>query len=139
MEETRNYFKDQEETIKYKHGLIKAHRNNWEEFNHKKEKWENKKQIICTLQRDKFLNLGECNDGSPFSAVSQAINQAKELIDYELDLKITVELYKYGYYSKDFLKYNKLKTWEILEIKQKLLNSAQKIEYRTVAINNKVI
>lgn len=48
-------------------------------------KWVEKKEVVCHLYRvgSKWqpLNLGECNDGSKFTAVNQAINQAKEFID----------------------------------------------------------
>lgn len=48
-------------------------------------KLENK-YICCHIYRDNSkwqpLNLGECNNGSKFTAVNQAINQAKQYIDY---------------------------------------------------------
>lgn len=44
------------------------------------------KSIVCYIYRSTSkwqpLNLGECNNGSKFTAVNQAINQAKQYIDY---------------------------------------------------------
>jgi hypothetical protein len=51
--------------------------------------WKVNKHIVCHLYRNgcknQPLNLGECNDGSPFTSVNQAINQAKQIIDYLKD------------------------------------------------------
>jgi len=57
----------------------------WEEMNDRKNKMQTKKQVVCHLYRlgsnHQPLNLGECNDGSPFTGVNQAVNQAKEYVD----------------------------------------------------------
>lgn len=49
------------------------------------------KEIFCfiyplgeegpAIQIDKFINLGQCNDGAKFSSVGQAVNQAKIFIN----------------------------------------------------------
>ena len=40
------------------------------------------KRIICIITTNKnILSLGECNDGSKFTSVNQAINQAKSFIN----------------------------------------------------------
>ena len=50
------------------------------------------KSIACYIYRPTSkwqpLNLGECNNGSKFTAVNQAINQAKQYIDYFNNLKL---------------------------------------------------
>jgi hypothetical protein len=81
----RNLKKDKEKTEMYLGSKIYAFTWIWEEFNKKKDKWENKKQVMCNLYRlgsnNQPLNLGECNNGDKFTSVNQAINQAKGFID----------------------------------------------------------
>ncbi len=86
--------KTNEKTEDYKGDRITAWQNEWEEKD-ENGKVVKKKEIICLLYRAKskrqpyisygsqpyHLNLGECNDGSKFTAVSQAINQAKIFSD----------------------------------------------------------
>lgn len=64
---------------------IEAYLQTWEEFDEVKEKWVKKRNIVCTLNSPILtyspLNLGECNDGSKFTAVNQAVNQAKEMVN----------------------------------------------------------
>jgi len=90
MIKTRNYITDvdKKEEI-YKDSKIVAWKNSWEEYDEKKDKWNNKSEIICHLYRKESnnqpLNLGECNDGSKFTAINQAINQAKIFINYFAD------------------------------------------------------
>lgn len=73
----------------YSNSKIVAWRDVYEEYDEKKDKWIEKKDIICYLYRNKSknqpLNLGECNDGRKFTSVNQAINQAKQIIDYLRD------------------------------------------------------
>lgn len=117
----RNFKTDQEEHLEYKHGKIKSWRQSWEEFDEKKDKWVTKKQIFCLLIRGgKFLNLGECCDGSPFSAVSQAINEAKWLVDYDIERELDIKLLK-TFHRDDLNKYNSLKIWDRIEKKKQLL------------------
>ncbi len=70
----------------YSNSKIVAWRDVYEEYDEKKDKWIEKKDIICHLFRNKCkhqpLNLGECNDGGKFTSVNQAVNQAKQIIDY---------------------------------------------------------
>ena len=79
------YVKAEENNIDYNGSKIYAFRWEWEEENDK-GKIVPKKQVICYLYRvdsvNQPLNLGEMSDGSPFTAVAQAINEAKRLIDY---------------------------------------------------------
>jgi hypothetical protein len=64
---------------------ILSWRDKWEEYNVVKDKWVNKSQVFCYLYRlgSKYqpINLGECNDGSKFTSVNQAINQAKDYVN----------------------------------------------------------
>ena len=82
----RNLVKTDEKTEVYLGNKIVAWVDRWEEFNEIKQKWENRKQVYCHLYRTgskwQPLNLGECNDGSKFTAVNQAVNQAKEFVNY---------------------------------------------------------
>lgn len=70
----------------YSESKIVAWRDVYEEYDSKKDKWIEKKDVVCHLFRNgsenKPLNLGECNDGSRFTSVNQAINQAKQIVDY---------------------------------------------------------
>lgn len=83
MERNLERIETKEET--YLGNKIIAWKDKWEEYNEKKEKWEQKSQIYCHLYRTASkgqpLNLGECNDGSKFTATNQAINQAKEFVN----------------------------------------------------------
>ena len=79
----RNHEKEIKEEI-YLNNKIISWRCMWEEYNIKKDIWENKKgKIVCEIFRKNkhFINLGQCNDGSKFTAINQAINQAKEYIN----------------------------------------------------------
>ena len=81
----RNLEKEVKEE-KYLGSRIIAWREKWEEYNKDKGKWDKKSQVCCHLYRvgSKWqpLNLGECNDGSKFTSVNQAINQAKDFVNY---------------------------------------------------------
>jgi len=125
MNETRNYLIDQEEYLEYKHGKISAYRECWEEYNDKKEKWEPKKNYVCHLSRPKlnFLNLGEMSDGGRFTAVTQAINEAKSLIDYDIERRLDTKLRDLGHTFDSLLYLNKLKVWERLEAKEKIIKT----------------
>jgi hypothetical protein len=41
------------------------------------------KNYTCTIYKDEkfFINLGECNNGSKFTAINQCINQAKSFLN----------------------------------------------------------
>ena len=117
MVKTRNYSSEQYTEEIYKHGFIKAWKDTWEEYDEKKEKWNKKSQIVCHLKRKNFLNLGECNDGSPFTSVNQAVNQAKSLCNYDDEEEIEQKLRNIGYKNEDFFEYNSLKDLERIKIK----------------------
>lgn len=63
---------------------IFAWEDKWEEYDSIKDKWIKKSHIGCHLHMKNSvyqpLNLGECIDGSKFTAINQAINQAKIII-----------------------------------------------------------
>ena len=77
---------ENEKTLIYLGSKIRAYELFYNEFCFKKNKEIELKQIKCLIkmkwQNNKLLNLGECNDGAKFTAVNQAINQAKEFINY---------------------------------------------------------
>lgn len=81
----RNFEKVEEKEEMYLGNKIVAWKYKWEEYNEKKDKWEKKSHVYCFLYRigSKWqpLNLGECNDGSKFTAVNQAVNQAKDFVN----------------------------------------------------------
>lgn len=117
----RNFVEDQHQELSYKHGEIQAWRSSWEEYNEQRDKWESKRRIHCFLKRPGlFLNLGECNDGSPFSAVAQAVNEAKWLVDYEIERELDAKLKNRGYKPEELFYLNSLKIWERVEQKEKL-------------------
>lgn len=81
----RNFKKEEEKELFYLGDRIVSWKEKWEQYDINREKWEVKQRIVCLLYRvnskNQPLNLGECNDGSVFTAVNQAINQAKSYID----------------------------------------------------------
>ncbi len=93
----------------------------WKELNDK-GKEVTKKEYYCQLYRnDRWLNLGEMSDGSKFTAVAQAVNEAKWLVDYHLELKLDNELLSLGFLREDLFKFNKFRITERLEMKEELL------------------
>lgn len=121
MTETRNHIKEQHREESYKHGYIEAWKDVWEEYDEKKDKWNNKSRIVCRLRRcNDMLNLGECNDGSPFTSVNQAVNVAKSLCNFDDEKDIERKLKSVGFKNEDFFKYNSLKDLERIKIKHKL-------------------
>jgi hypothetical protein len=64
---------------------ITVRRIDFETFDESKNRWDKRFIVSCvvdrTKQRDKPINLGECNDGSKFTSINQAVNQAKEFLD----------------------------------------------------------
>lgn len=84
----RNLRKTDEVTVEYKGSKIYAFRWQWEEDNDKGKELS-KKEVVCHLYRkdsnNQPLNLGECSDGSSFTAPAQAVNEAKSLVDYWLE------------------------------------------------------
>ncbi len=81
----QNYRKEDIKEEIYSNSKIIAWRHVYEEYDEKKDKWVEKKDVVCFLYRNgcKYqpLNLRECNDGGRFTSVNQAINQAKGIVD----------------------------------------------------------
>lgn len=126
MVKRRNHSSEQHIEEIYKHGFIKAWKNTWEEYDEKKDRWDKKSQIVCRLKREKLLNLGECNDGSPFTSVNQAVNVAKSLCNYDDEKRIEEKLRSVGFKNEDFFEYNSLKDLERIKIKQELYDKQVK-------------
>ena len=82
----RNFRKEDLKEETYSNSKIVAWRIVQEEYDDIKDKWVERKDIVCRLFRNgsknQPLNLGECNDGGRFTAVNQAINQAKEIVNW---------------------------------------------------------
>jgi len=82
----RNFRKEDLKEETYSNSKIVAWRIVHEEYDDIKDKWVERKDIVCRLFRNgsknQPLNLGECNDGGRFTAVNQAINQAKEIVNW---------------------------------------------------------
>ena len=116
-----NFLIEQNTEETYKHGFISAWKEVWEEYDEEKDKWNKRSQIICHLKREKFLSLGECNDGSKFTSVNQAVNVAKGLCNYDEERELERKLREKGFKNEDFFKYNGFKDLERIEIKIKLL------------------
>lgn len=75
----------------YSDSTIVAWRVVYEEYDAKKDKWIEKKDVFCYLYcpliKYQPLNLGECNNGSKFTSVNQAINQAKQIVDFVINYR----------------------------------------------------
>lgn len=123
---TRNHSSEQHIEETYKHGFIKAWKELWEEHDENKDKWNKKSRIVCTLTRSKFLNLVECNDGSTFTSINQAINVAKGLCNYDDERYIEEKLRSIGFKNEDLFKYNHLKDLDRIKIKQELYEQHKK-------------
>ena len=61
------------------------------------------------------------SDGSRFTAVAQAVNEAKWLVDYRLEQEVDRKLLSLGFLREDLFKFNKFRMYERLEMKEKLL------------------
>ena len=118
----RHLSTEQHTQEKYKHGFITAWKEVYEEYDKNKDKWNKKSQIICHLKRNNknILNLGECNDGSKFTSINQAINVAKGLCNYDEEREIEKELRKKGFKNEYFFEYNSLKDLERIKIKTEI-------------------
>jgi len=115
--------------LEYKGSKIHAYKLEWIELNNK-DKEVTKKEYYCHLYRnDRWLNLGEMSDGSKFTAVAQAVNEAKWLVDYHLEMELDRKLLNLPneiisrprFLRSDLDKYNGLRITERLEIKENLL------------------
>lgn len=82
----RNFRKEDLKEETYSNSKIISWRNVYEEYDKNKDKWIERKDVVCHLYRNgsknKPLNLEECNNGSKFTSVNQAINQAKQIVDF---------------------------------------------------------
>lgn len=109
-----------------------------------------KKSYHCHLfRRGKFLNLGQMSDGSPFTTVGQAVNEAKWLVDYFIEQKLDNELlYRFKdnfptLYRSDLDIFNPFKITDRINIKENLKNDNDLINlggvlFRTEEYNNKL-
>jgi hypothetical protein len=70
------------------------------------------------------------SDGSKFTAVAQAVNEAKWLVDYHLEKELDTKLLSVGFLREDLFKYNKLRITERLEVKDKLLLDVDLVELK---------
>ena len=83
MELIKDFYIDNEENETLFNVEIKGYRTNTIIINDK-GKEVNKRTIICTItnkNNNKFLNLVECWDGSPFQSVKHAFNEARWFIN----------------------------------------------------------
>ena len=92
--ETIKYFTRQDiKEEEYLGSKIIALRLYFEEWNDKKNIWEQKKEVYCHLYSPNIkyqpLNLGECNNGDKFSSVNQAVNQAKGIVNSVINYRKT--------------------------------------------------
>lgn len=70
------------------------------------------------------------SDGSRFTAVAQAVNEAKWLVDYHLEQELDRMLLSVGFLREDLFKYNRLRITERLEVKEKLLHNVDLVELK---------
>jgi hypothetical protein len=80
----RNLEKIDGNDIIYLNNKIIAYKYQWGNYNSEKGRWGILSKINCHIYFNSSLhpfNLGNCNDGSQFMSINQAINQAKYFID----------------------------------------------------------
>ena len=70
------------------------------------------------------------SDGSKYTAVAQAVNEAKWLVDYYLEKELDTKLLSVGFLREDLFKYNRLRITERLEVKEKLLFDVDLVELK---------
>jgi hypothetical protein len=143
--------------LEYKGAKIHAYKLEWQELNDKgKELLKNSKKFFnthdellkefskflvtkrdfcCHLYRpdspNQPLNLGEMSDGSRFTAVAQAVNEAKWLVDYRLEQEVDRKLLSLGFLREDLFKFNKFRMYERLEMKENLLLDKDLLELKS--------
>lgn len=71
------------------------------------------------------------SDDSRFTAVAQAVNEAKWLVDYYLEQKLDRKLLDLGFLREDLFQYNRLRITERLEVKEKLLLDKDLLELKS--------
>ena len=85
METIKNFTRQDIKEEEYLGSKIIAWRLYFDQWNEKKNLWEEKKEVYCHLYSPEIkyqpLNLGECNNGDKFSSVNQAVNQAKGIVN----------------------------------------------------------
>ena len=94
-----------------------------------------KREFHCQLYRpgsvNQPLNLGEMSDGSKFTAVAQAVNEAKWLVDYHLEQEVDRKLLSLGFLREELFQYNRLRINERLQVKEKLLLDKDLLELKS--------
>jgi hypothetical protein len=70
------------------------------------------------------------SDGSRFTAVTQAVNEAKWLVDYYLEQKLDRKLLDLGFLRKDLFQYNRLRISERLQVKEEILLDKNLLELK---------
>lgn len=112
-----------ETTVEYRGSKVYAFRMEWEEDDDK-GKTVKKKQVFCHLYRlgsvNQPLNLGEMSDGSKFTAVAQAVNEGKWLVDYYLERELNKKLT-----YKEMLSFKHLRMSERVDAKLRLLDGRE--------------
>ena len=123
--------------LEYKECKIHAYKLEWKELDNKGRE-VTKREYYCRLYRnDKWLNLGEMSDGSKFTAVAQAVNEAKWLVDYHLEQKLDSELLSMGFLREDLFKFNKYRITERLEMKEELLLDEELLELKKLEMKER--
>jgi hypothetical protein len=123
--------------LEYKGCKIHAYKLEWKELDNKGRE-VTKREYYCRLYRnDKWLNLGEMSDGSKFTAVAQAVNEAKWLVDYHLEQKLDSELLSMGFLREDLFKFNKYRITERLEMKEELLLDEELLELKKLEMKER--
>ena len=70
------------------------------------------------------------SDGSKFTAVAQAVNEAKWLVDYHLEQEVDRKLLSVGFLREELFQYNRLRINERLQVKEKLLLDKDLVELK---------
>ena len=69
-------------------------------------------------------------DGSRFTAVAQAVNEAKQLVDYYLEKEVDRQLLDLGFLREDLFQYNRLRISERLQVKEEILLDKNLLELK---------
>lgn len=70
------------------------------------------------------------SDGSRFTAVAQAVNEAKWLVDYYLEKEVDRQLLDLGFLREDLFQYNRLRISERLQVKEEILLDKNLLELK---------
>jgi len=102
-----------------------------------------KRKITCLLYRqgskNQVLNLDEMSNGDNFTAVAQALNEGKWLVDYHFENEIDNKLLSLGFIREDLFKFNKFRIVERLEMKEKLLLDKDLLEVKKLESEKRMI